>query len=93
MAYQVTEGVPGFVLLASNRWAIREVGENQSVAKMNCTIRLTPWLGMLLGSMMKRKVSKNLEEMFQELKAYAETGEVSAEKKKRLSVLSRAQAA
>ena len=41
---------------------------------------------MLLGGLMKRKVIKNLDQLFGELKAYAETGEVSEEKQKRLSV-------
>ena len=93
LAYQVTEGVPGFVLLASNHWTIRGVGGNQSVAELNCTLRLTPWLGMLMGGMMKRQILKELATVLQELKTYAETGEVSAKKKKRRNALDRAQAA
>mgnify|MGYP000492089700 CR=1 FL=1 len=92
MAYEITDGVPGFVLLARNHWTIREVGKNQSVAEMNCTMRLSPLMGMLLGGVMKRKVTKNLEEVFQELKAYAEKGELSSKKRKRMLELNRAEA-
>lgn len=93
LIYKVTEGVPGFVLLARNHWTLREVGENQSVAEMTCTLRLTPWMGMLLGWMMKWQVRRSLQQVFRELKTYAETGELSIQKKKRLSVLARSSAA
>ena len=80
LAYEVTEGVPGFVLLARNSWAIRSVGENQSVAEMNLTMRLKPVLGALLGGLLKRKALENIETYFIELKEYAETGKAFAPK-------------
>lgn len=88
IAYEVTEGVPGFVLLARNHWTIREVGPGRSVAEMACTMRLSAWAGLFLGGTMKRTVARNLKEVFQELKVYAETGDTSAQKKSRLRALS-----
>ncbi|MCO4772474.1 MAG: SRPBCC family protein [Deltaproteobacteria bacterium] len=87
LAYVVGEGLPSFVLLAQNHWTIKALDANTSVAEMRCTLRLTPMMGMLVGALMKRKARSSVLEFLTEMKQYAETGEVSEAKKKRLSVL------
>lgn len=79
LAYEVTDGVPGFVRMARNQWTIRAAGDGCSVAEMTCTLRLTPVMGMLVGPLMKSKVKSNLVQVFRELKTFAETGQALVE--------------
>ncbi|OJJ14930.1 hypothetical protein BKI52_40980 [marine bacterium AO1-C] len=81
LAYKVTKGLPRFVLLASNHWTVHEVGANQSIIKMEATTRLTRFMGFLFGSRMKKTALKALKTVLEELKVYAETGEVAEAKK------------
>jgi len=89
IAWKITEGVPGFVLLAENRWVIQEVAPGQSVAHMHCTLKLRPIMGLLLGWLMKRQVLRNVHAFSDELKLWAERGEVSGAKRLRMQELGR----
>lgn len=87
LAYKVTDGMPGFVLYAYNHWTITEIGPNQCTAQMVSTLHLKRFQGFFLGRIMKRKFGKGLDKVFVELKAYAETKEVSEAKKLRIKEL------
>lgn len=89
LAYELTEGAPGFLLFAGNHWSVSEAGPNQSVLKMEATMRLKKFIGTLLGGQMKKTVLKNLPLALSELKVFAETGEASEAKKARMEVLAK----
>ncbi len=89
LAYELTEGAPGFLLFAGNHWTVSEVDSRHSVLKMEATLRLKKFVGSLLGGPMKKTVLKNLPIALNELKIFAETGEVSAAKKARMAELER----
>lgn len=84
LAYEMIEGAPGFVIFARNHWTVSEAGPNQSVIKMHVTMRLKRFAGFFLGGQLKKTVLKNLPIAMQELKVYAETGQVSEAKKNQL---------
>lgn len=84
LAYEVVEGTPGFLLFAGNHWKVVEVGAGQSKLEMEITLRLKRFAGAFLAGQMRRSVLKNVAEVCTDLKVYAETGEVSAAKKKRM---------
>lgn len=87
LKYEVTEGNPGFVVLASNHWKVIKVGENQSRLEMTITMHLKKFMGTLMGGMLKRNINKLIPTIFDDLKIYAETGQISEQKKKRMAKL------
>ncbi len=88
LAYELTEGAPGFVKLASNHWTVYEMGPHQSVVRMDVTMHLSKFMGFLFGGILKRTMTKQVSIVLRDLKIYAETGEVSEAKKKQLAKLS-----
>ncbi len=86
-AYELIRGAPAFMVFAGNHWSIKEISPNQCTLKMDATIRMKRFMGFLFGGKMKRTIEKQLPETLQELKLYAETGEVSEAKKERMSEL------
>ncbi len=91
LAYELTEGAPGFVKLATNHWVVEEAGPNQSTVTMNVTMHLSKFMGFLLGKSITKTMTKNVQIVLSELKTYAETGEVSETKKKQIAKLQKKQ--
>lgn len=89
LAYEFTGGGPGFLLFARNHWKIEEVGPNSCILKMEATMHLKKFAGTLFGGKLKRTIERELPISLQELKLYAETGEVSETKKARKAQLAR----
>lgn len=87
LGYSVDSGLPGFVIYMANNWRIHEVSPNQSRVEMTVTIHLKPLMGTLMGNLFKKNVNKVLDEAIEDLKIYAETGEISQAKQKRLAEL------
>lgn len=87
LSYNLTEGAPGFITLANNHWKVIEVGDNQSIIEMNVTMHMKKLAGFFLGGLIARQMKKQVSIVLEELKIYAETGEVSAAKKKQLQKL------
>ncbi|MBL4662642.1 MAG: SRPBCC family protein [Flavobacteriaceae bacterium] len=81
LAYELIEGAPGFVKLARNHWKVYEISPNQSVVQMNVTMHLSKFMGFLLGGAITKTMIKKVRIVQNELKIYAETGEVSEAKK------------
>lgn len=84
LAYNLTEGAPGFLKLASNHWTVIELGPNQSKVQMNVSIHLSKFAGFFLGGLITKQMTKQVKIVQNELKIYAETGEVSNAKKEQL---------
>lgn len=85
LAYRLTEGAPGFVKMARNHWTVIEVGPNQSKVQMDVSMHLSKFMGFLLGGVITKQMTKQVNIVQAELKLYAETGEVSQAKKEQLA--------
>lgn len=84
LAYNLTEGAPDFIMLASNHWKIIDVGPNQSKIEMRVTIKMKKIAGFFLGGLITKQMKKQVTIVLEELKIYAETGEVSRAKKEQI---------
>ncbi|MBL4652912.1 MAG: hypothetical protein JKY53_08630 [Flavobacteriales bacterium] len=60
-----------------------DLGNNQSALDMEVTMNMKKFAGSLMGGMFKKNLNKLFPVLFSDLKIYAETGDVSADKKKR----------
>ena len=89
LTYELTEGAPGFVLFAQNHWSVSVIGPNKSMIKMEVTMRLKKFAGFFLAGQMKKTVMKNVPMAIEELKLYAEKGEISDTKKARKEALAK----
>ena len=85
LAYELTEGAPGFVKLVKNHWKVHEISANQSTVEMNVTMNLSKFMGFFLGGAITKQMSKTVKLVQSELKIYAETGEVSEAKKAQIT--------
>ena len=88
LAYDVFEGMPGFVTYTNNHWVITDLEEGQCKADLQITMHMKPFLGSLLGGMLKKNISNLLDISLDDLKVYAETGQQSDRKKARMQKLS-----
>lgn len=84
-AYQVTSGMPKFVSSASNDWTVVSIGPNKSKLVMKADFRVKGLMGSLMKGMMKKKMSKLLKVVLNDIKVYAETGRPSESKQKRIN--------
>ena len=84
--YQIAEGLPGMVKYATNTWTHMEEGSGTRIT-MQVNMQLQGLMGAIMKGPMKKKMSQILRENLEELKVYAETGEVH-ERKKKLNELS-----
>jgi len=87
LAYEVYEGFPGFVTLGRNHWTIESITPTSSRVTMQMTMKMKPFMGALMGGMMKKNINTLLPIVLNDLKVYAETGEVSESKKARIASL------
>ncbi|QTN38920.1 SRPBCC family protein [Cryomorphaceae bacterium] len=89
LAYEVTDGLPGFVTFAENNWTVVPVSENRAILVMKAKFRSKGLMGSLMNGMMEKKMIKTLETVLEDAKIYAETGEQSPAKKKRVADLAK----
>lgn len=87
LTYEITDGNPGFVVLASNNWKVIDLGNNQSALEMNLEFKMKKFMGFLMGGMLNKNINSFVPVIFKDLKIYAETGEISDDKKERLKKL------
>ena len=87
LTYKVSAGMPGFIKLAQNHWEVIEVGENQSALQMTVTMEMKPFLGSIMGGSLQKNLKNLLPTVSNDLKVYAETGEVSESKRQRIASL------
>ena len=81
--FQVT-GMPSFITLAQNTVTVRPVGSGASEASFNIHME-TNAIGRVMGPMFKIRLQSTIDTFLDELKAYAETGEISPKKEKQLA--------
>ena len=89
LAYELSEGAPGFVKLATNHWKVFEIGPHESRVEMNVTMHLSKFLGFFLGKAITIKMAQQVSIVLSDLKIYAETGEVSVAKKAQIEKMKR----
>ena len=89
LAYEVNDGMPGFVTKAANEWTVIPVNDYQSKLVMKAVFGSKGLMGTLMNGMMKKKMSKTLDTVLQDAKIYAETGQISGAKQKRVEQLAR----
>lgn len=81
--YAVTpEKRPFFLKGIENTWTIKPIGNDRSEVSMNANVKLMPVIGLLIAPLMKRRMLKGFVSILEELKHYAETGEVHPRKQK-----------
>ena len=93
MAFDVFEGMPGFVTYTNNRTVITELGPEKSKAELQITMHMKPLMGALMGGMTKRNLSSLIDSALDDLKVYAETGHPSARKQARMKKIGKKMAA
>jgi hypothetical protein len=88
LAFDVFEGMPGFVTYTNNRTVVTEISQDQSQAELQITMHMKPFLGWLLGGMLKKNLSNLIVSALDDLKVFAETGKPSGRKQARIKKLS-----
>lgn len=89
LAYEINEGMPGFVTKAANKWTVVALNNGQSKLVMKAEFGSKGLMGTLMRGMMKNKMSKTLDTVLNDAKVYAETGQISTAKEKRMVQLER----
>ena len=89
LAYEVREGMPGFVSKAVNDWTVVAVGQNQSKLIMKAEFKTKGLMGRMMNGMMEKKMNKTLDVILNDAKTYAETGKISMAKEKRVAELAK----
>ncbi|MEL6106529.1 MAG: SRPBCC family protein [Planctomycetota bacterium] len=79
LKYQIVEGLPGMVEYATNEWTHEAKGEGTQVT-MRIKMRLNGVMGFAMKPMLGVQMGKILGEGLEELKVYAETGELHPRK-------------
>jgi hypothetical protein len=74
------EKIPGFFKNMESTWKVVPTGPNKSVVSTKIAGNATGVMGALVGPMMKRKFNGTLDQIYEDLRVYAETGEVSEAK-------------
>lgn len=87
LRYAVFHGMPGFVKKAENEWTVVAIDETHSKLVMEANFEVKGVMGFFMKGMMKGKMKKTLDTVLEDAKVYAETGQISSEKAKRVSQL------
>lgn len=90
MSFDVIEGMPSFVTYTNNRTIVSDLGNGKSKAELQITIRMKPFMGWLMGGMLKKNISDLIDSALDDLKVYAETGKPSERKQARMKKLAKA---
>lgn len=77
--------MPGFIKNLQNELKVEVISEDSCRVTTNISADLTGIGGFFMGGMMKKNMNKLLKGFVKDLKAYAETGEVSETKKRELA--------
>lgn len=85
LTYAVRDGMPKFVTKAENNWVVIPVNDGQSKLVMNATFESKGLMGRFMNGMMEKKMTETLETVLNDAKIYAETGEVSENKARRMA--------
>jgi hypothetical protein len=87
--YQVEFAKPPFFLeRILNSWSVDAGGDGQSVVQMNADVQLKPIIGAIMGPFLKRGMHRRLDKILDELKYYAETGQIHPRKQEQIKTRS-----
>jgi len=89
LAYQVVDGMPGFVAKAVNDWTVVSVNDHESKLVMKGGFETKGLMGSLMNGMMKKKMNEALGIVLNDAKTYAETGQISKAKEERITQLAK----
>jgi hypothetical protein len=78
----IAEKIPGFVSNVQNIWSLREAGPEATRVSSNLTADVRGIRGVV-GPMMKSRFGKAVDRSTEDLRVYAETGDVSEHKRRR----------
>lgn len=87
LAYEVNNGMPGFITKAQNDWTVVSLGENKSKLVMKAVFRSKGLMGSMMNGKMKKKMEETLTTVLNDAKVYAETGKISQAKAERVAKL------
>lgn len=79
------EKMPFFVKEVSNNWWVESKGANRSLVHMHITGSLMPVFKQIMSGPMSKQMGKTADTMLEELKYYAETGEIHPRKLEQLA--------
>ncbi len=79
--YEIVAGLPGMVTNAENTWTHVGIGE-KTLLTMDVHMELKGLIGWLMKIPMEKQMRKILRENLEELKTYAESGQIHDRKKK-----------
>ncbi|MEM6436919.1 MAG: SRPBCC family protein [Cyanobacteria bacterium P01_D01_bin.115] len=82
--YEITEGLPGFVISARNTWIHEAIAGNKTQLTMRVVMRVKGLLGRIMQCPMKLQMGKVLSNAQEELKHYIETGQPHPRKRKKM---------
>ena len=82
--YLIAEGLPKMVVNATNTWTHIEKANGTEIT-MEINMELKGLMGWIMKGPLKKKMSKILRQNLEELKVYAETGNVHERKQKLLT--------
>ena len=80
---EVTAGMPGFVTDVRNSTRIEALGPDRSQVTLDTRIKLRG-LGRLMAPLMRFNLSRAIDQTMDDLRHYAETGEISERKRRSL---------
>ncbi|MBD78332.1 MAG: hypothetical protein CL840_05400 [Crocinitomicaceae bacterium] len=84
LAFDITEGLPGFVVYSNSHWQITPIGPNQAKITVTVTIHAKKFMGTLMGGMLKSNIKRAIPVLINDLTIYAQTGKISKEKRERM---------
>ncbi|MFK7971656.1 MAG: SRPBCC family protein [Bacteroidia bacterium] len=87
LTYAVIGGMPGFVQKAENNWTVVAIDDSHSKLVMKANFEVKGFMGFMMKGMMKGKMNKTLDTVLMDAKVYAETGQISENKAKRIAQL------
>lgn len=79
------EKSPFFLEGIDNTWTVEPAGNGQSVVRMSANVQLKTIIGTLIAPIMKIRMRKGFVSILEELKYYAETGEIHPRKLEQLN--------
>ncbi|NRB53191.1 MAG: SRPBCC family protein [Saprospiraceae bacterium] len=77
--YQIVEGMPKMIAFATNTWKHEPQGEG-TLMSMQVKMQVKGFMGTLMKGFMKKRMKGVLQDALEELKLYAETGDLHERK-------------
>ncbi len=74
----ITDGFPFFVKSVHSTWTVQPLGANRSEVTINSQFEMLPMIGALMWPLLKKNSRKTITILLEDLKRYAETGEIPA---------------